>query len=445
MKVRLKSWIILLAVLLVGSITLQGCSSSDSNSSNGSKSEGSGDGGAKKQSVVELVFSTHWVGEDGKAGVVQKIVDDFNAKYDGKAKVTIDAIPDDDIYQDKMKTNLATGSLPDIFTFYYNPVESKRYYSSGKLLDLAPYMNEEWKGNLKEDVLATGKFNDQILAIPLDQMITPIFYNKELFAAAGIDQFPQTWDEMISAAEALKKNNIYAFAMGTGENAWSAMLLYSYIVSSIGGPDIMEKGFDDPAYVKAAEILRQLFEYAPKDSVGATYQQYASHYLNEKAAMIVNGPWMISEFMEKGGEALAAKMEVGTSPAYSGGHGKQGALISGIGWTMAGKKQDNAERSEYTAKFIEFFTSPDNAKQIFLESGEIFESTNYVIEEKDQVDPISQQILNKLNAAPQTFDYFEGMTSSAVKIEFPTALSGLVLGEFTPEQFVEMLSKASNE
>lgn len=439
MKVKRKASILVLAVVCAASLLLQACGAGGAQSSSEP-----GEGGSPDK-LVELVFSTHWVGEDGKADIVQQIVNGFNAQYEGKAKVSIDAIPDDDVYQDKMKTNLATNSLPDIFTFYYNPVESERYYSSGKLLDLAPYMSDEWKGNLKEDVLATGRFNDQILAIPLDQMVTPIFYNKSLFEQAGIRQFPQTWDEMIDAAEALKKNDIYSFAMGTGENAWSAMLLYSYLVSSIGGSDVLEKGLDDPAYVQAAEMLKQLFAYSPKDAVGATYQQYASHYLNEKAAMIVNGPWMISEFLEKGGEALAAKMGVGTSPSAKDGTGKQGALISGIGWTMAGKKQDDAQRAEYTAKFIEFFTHPDNAKKIFLESGEIFESTNYQIEQDDQVDAISQEILSKLNAAPQTYDYFEGMTGSAVKIEFPTALSGLVLGQFTAEQFVEMLKKASME
>jgi ABC-type sugar transport system, periplasmic component len=440
MKVKSKKRsLLLLAVVCAVSLVLQGCVSGESS---GRSETGGGEAAGQP---VELVFSTHWVGEDGKAGVVQKIVDDFNAQHEGKAKVRIDSIPDDDIYQDKMKTNLATDSLPDIFTFYYNPVESQRYYSSGKLLDLKPYMNDSWAQNMNEDVLSIGRFDDQLLAIPLDQMITPIFYNKSLFEAAGIDTFPQTWDDMIEAAEALKQNGVYAFAMGTGENAWSAMLLYSYIVSSIGGPDVMRNGLDDPAYVQAAELLRQLFAYAPKDAIGATYQQYASHYLNEKAAMIVNGPWMISEFMEKGGEALAAKMGVGTSPAAQNGKGKQGALISGVGWTMAAKKQEDEKRAEYAAKFIEFFTHPGNAKQIFLESGEIFESTNYSIEDGDPIDPISQEILKKLNEAPQTFDYFEGMTSSAVKIEFPAALSGLVLGEYTPEQFVDMLKKANSE
>lgn len=438
MKIKKKSMLALSLVCALA-LLLQACASS------GGKNDPGENAGGSSEKAVDLVFSTHWVGEDGKAGIVKKIVDDFNAKYTGKAKVTIDSIPDDDIYQNKMKTNLATNSLPDIFTFYYNPVESNRYYSSGKLLDLKPYMNEEWKKNLKEDVLAAGQFKDQILAVPLDQMVTPFFYNKSLFEAAGITEFPKTWDEMMTAAEALKKNGIYAFAMGTGENAWSAMLLYSYLVSSIGGPDVMENGLDDPAYVKAAELLKQLFAYAPKDAVGATYQQYASHYLNEKAAMIVNGPWMISELTEKGGDALAAKMGIGASPTASGGKGEQGALISGIGWTMAGKKQDNPHRAEYAAKFIEFFTHPDNAKQIFLESGEIFESTNYKIESADKVDALSQEIMKQLNTAPQLFDYFEGMTASAVKIEFPAALSGLILGEYTPEQFVDKLKKSSSE
>jgi raffinose/stachyose/melibiose transport system substrate-binding protein len=424
-------------LVLALALFLQACSGSSGNGKPGGEDAGTATAGGN-QKAVELTFATHWVGEDGKAGIVQKIVDDFNAKYGENARVVIDAIPDDDVYQDKMKTNLATGSLPDIFTFYYNPVESLRYYSSGKLLDLVPYMNEEWKRNTNPDTLAAGQYEGQTLAVPLDQMITPFFYNKELFEQAGISSFPETWDGMIEAAEALKSRGIHALAMGTGENAWSAMLLYSYIVSSIGGPDVMKKGLDDPAYAEAAQILKNLFNYAPNDAVGATYQQYASHFINERAAIIVNGPWMISEFPEE----LRGKIGVGTSPAAPGGKGKQGALISGIGWMMAAKKQDDPLRAEYSARFIEFFTHPDNAKQIFLESGEVFESTNYTVDESE-VDPISREILGKLREAGQTYDYFEGMTSSAVKIEFPASLSALVLDQLTPEKFAENLRNAN--
>jgi len=99
-------------------------------------------------------------------------------------------------------------------------------------------------------------------------------------------------------------------------------------------------------------------------------------------------------------------------------------------------------RAEYSARFIEFFTHPDNAKQIFLESGEVFESTNYTVDESE-VDPISREILSKLREAEQTYDYFEGMTSSAVKIEFPASLSALVLDQLTPEKFAENLRNAN--
>lgn len=442
---------VLTAFMLVAVLILSACSSKSNN--NGASSAPSSAAASEQPSeskpsetgeAVELSFPTFWVGEDGKTAIIQKIVDDFNAKYEGQAKVVIDAIPDDDVYQTKMKTNLATNQLPDIFTFYYNPVESELYYKSGRLLDLKPIIGDQLAANFGAEVLATGTYNDQVLAVPLDQMITPFFYNKDLFARAGITEFPKTWDDLIKAAEALKSKDINAFAMGTGENAWGAMLLYSHIVSSIGGPDVYKNGLSDPAFVKGAEILKKLFEFTPKDAVGATYQQYAAHFLNEKAAITVNGPWMTSEFQQHD-SALPAKIGVAASPGYPGGLGKEGALVSGVGWTMAAKKQNDPKKEEFAAKFIEFFTSPENAKQIFVQSGEIFNSTNYKVEETDKVDAITKEILAKVNAAPQTYNYFEGMVSSAVKTEFPVALSGLVLGEFTAEQFVDRLVKASQQ
>ena len=45
------------------------------------------------------------------------------------------------------------------------------------------------------------------------------------------------------------------------------MLWFSQALVSAGGPDIYEKGLDDPAWVKAFEVMEKMFQYTTTDAV----------------------------------------------------------------------------------------------------------------------------------------------------------------------------------
>jgi hypothetical protein len=111
----------------------------------------------------------------------------------------------------------------------------------------------------------------RLKSVPYEIGITPVWYNSDLFAQAGVSEFPATWDAFMDAADKLKANGIVPGSQMTGgSNAWTSMLWFSHIMGSLGGPDVWSKPLTDPVYVEGAEYLKQLYAdgNTTRDAVG---------------------------------------------------------------------------------------------------------------------------------------------------------------------------------
>ena len=135
---------------------------------------------------------------------------------------------------------------------------------AGDLLMPLDGLMDNWKDILPEDALAGFNQNDSQFAVPTKQtFVDIIYYNKEMFAGVGYDQFPATYDEFIDAVK-LKEAGITPISLGNKEK-WP---LQSSFLSIIGdryvGSDFLQKilnkeaKFTDPEYVKAIAVIDEL-------------------------------------------------------------------------------------------------------------------------------------------------------------------------------------------
>jgi multiple sugar transport system substrate-binding protein len=135
---------------------------------------------------VELRYTT-W--DESQSPAYQKIIDAFQ-KENPTIKVTLQVIPWAN-YWDKLNTDIAGGSAPDVFWNYIPYVAGLA--NKGALLDISKY--------IKQDNIDLSKFNDSLkkgfeegdkrYAIPKDWDTMGLFYNKDLLAKAGINEFPK--------------------------------------------------------------------------------------------------------------------------------------------------------------------------------------------------------------------------------------------------------------
>ncbi len=76
--------------------------------------------------------------------------------------------------------------------------------------------------------------------MPFNAGMVGFWYNKDLFAQAGIDAPPATWDGLLEQIQTLKDAGITPIAVGAGDK-WPAHFWYSYLMVRLGGADAMNQ------------------------------------------------------------------------------------------------------------------------------------------------------------------------------------------------------------
>lgn len=138
-----------------------------------------------------------------EAAAIDTVIKDFTSTHPN-IKVTVKPGQDDS----KMTQAIGAGNGPDIGLSYSTDIVGK-FCSSGAWVDLAPYVKRD---NVDLDRLnATTRsyteFGGKRCAMPFLADAYGIFYNKDLFAKAGIDGPPKTLDELTEDAKKLTVRN----------------------------------------------------------------------------------------------------------------------------------------------------------------------------------------------------------------------------------------------
>ena len=389
---------------------------------------------------ITINWPSIWVGKDSKTTVIRELVDEFNAANAGAIKVVIEEQTDYDIYAQKLTAQLSTGKLPDVFIVGSDLLDI--LHRSGKAMDLASHVSSDshWNDVYPENALQSNMKEGQLTNLPYELFVTPVTYNKKLLKAAGYDEFPDNYDDFFKMCEAVTATGKVCTSQMTGKNAWTSMLWYSQALASAGGPDIYEKGLDHPAYVKAFEVMEKMYKYTTSDAIGADAGVSGGHFLNERTAVFMNGPWFIARYTSDGIVGLHENIGVAPAPMLSGGEGAPGGYIGGKQSSLAAGKQSDPAKEEAVVKFLKWLTTPENVARLSYSSGAMF------IVKADlpsDMDRLFQEMNEQKGNAPYVAPIFiNGIGSLPIAKEFSQALSALALGEVTPEGAVEMLQDA---
>ncbi len=431
----IKRIVSLMVVLSITMAIFTACGKSEVSQSTNSTSNSS-TGSTEK---VVITFPSIWVGTDGKAKVFGEMVNSFNKENESKIEVKIEEYTDYDAYEDKIRAMISTGNAPDIFTFK-SAADLQLYSESGKLMDLTSHLaDKDWSDKFAEGVIKAAQHNGKNFALPYENAVIAIMFNKKLLNNAGITNVPTTYEELWKVCEALKAKGIFPTAQMTNKNAWTSMLWYSYALAAAGGPDVYEKGLDDPAFVEAAKIMQKMFTYTSPDALGADATVVNGHFFNERSAIYTNGSWILSRIKKEGVQGLYDNLAISAGLGYNGG--KPGAYVNAVQAYIAAGKQDNPAKEEAIVKFLKYICDVDRVTELSNSSGSIFTIKSKIT---DQTEKLQATMIEQSTAAPYMIGTFESEMPTKVVTAFPPALEGLILGELTPEKFVEEL-KAANK
>ena len=174
-----------------------------------------------------------WSGEWGDK--LDRMMEGFNEEHkDDGLTLNIEMQSGD--YSNFLGSCAATGEYPDVFILTpYSQVQ--QYAKNGTIKDLSdePFVSKVYEGSL-----ASVTYDGKIYGYPANYEYLGVFYNKDLFAKAGIDSVPTTPDEFKDACQKLQDAGITPIA-ATWKESWTLKHLLSMLISPFVADD--EAGF----------------------------------------------------------------------------------------------------------------------------------------------------------------------------------------------------------
>jgi multiple sugar transport system substrate-binding protein len=258
---------------------------------------------------VELRF-TYWGGPLEREAV-ETLIATFNNEHPG-IEVRAQLVPINS-YVEKMNVMAASKTLPDVG--YFPEGSLYPWVENGMLRDLTPLLTGD-EANEKLDYTLYQFHDGPIAGGSVANEVINIYYNKQLFAEAGVELPPTkaeeawSWDEFVEVAKMLTvdRNGRRANEPGFDENrietygvsnftGWIDSFLFSN-----GGGFVDETGkqllIDQPESIEVLQHVADLMyvhHVMPKPSDLSTVPATDTALLTKRVAMAVDGQWAMQE------------------------------------------------------------------------------------------------------------------------------------------------------
>lgn len=200
-------------------------------------------------------------------------------------------------YFEKLKTELASGTAPDIF--WVGAVELADFVASGQILDIKPYIDNDSDFTLDDfytQPIEELSRDGAIYGLPRDISTLVVYYNSDMFEQAGLptprelaEQGNWNWDTLLETAQQLTDPANQQYGLGFG-NWWGPA--WGYFVNAAGGSVFNEDrtacALDTPEAIAGAAFVRQLYD---EQLVPAGDAEGEALFNAGKIGMYFNGRW----------------------------------------------------------------------------------------------------------------------------------------------------------
>lgn len=190
---------------------------------------GCGLGGGSSDVTLRLVAADYG---DSAANSSEKYWADLVERYEAEhpdVEIDVDVYSWNDVDR-KVKEMVDAGDPPDMAQIgaYADYAAEGKLYKAGDLLSIAV------QADFLAQLTTAGEVNSVQYGMPFASSTRVLFYNKELLSEAGVTP-PRTWDELATAAEALKAQGVkYPYALPLGPEEAQAETM-QWLLSGDGG------------------------------------------------------------------------------------------------------------------------------------------------------------------------------------------------------------------
>lgn len=192
----------------------------------------------------------------------------------------------------KSATLIQNKQYPDIMEG--NPAPP--YAQSGLIYPVSAVLSQNVISNLIPKFLKDGQYQGTDYGIPFTTSTRAMYYNKKIFAAAGISAPPQTWAQLQADAAKIKAKGSIGYGMPLGSEEAQAELLLWFLGNGGGYLNTSGKyAINSPQNIAALDFMKQLAASGDtQPNPGGTDRKTAwADFAQGKIGMVLGSPAVI--------------------------------------------------------------------------------------------------------------------------------------------------------
>src|SRR6218665_3912441 len=304
--------------------------------------------GAVAHADETLRFAT-WDSDESLA-IQQAIAKKFEEAHPG---VKVQVEPYADGYDQKLVAAFGAGNPPDVMYMWNFP----QYYTSLKPLDdlIAKDAKEINPADIPEGLMNTTRVDGKTYGMPSGFTTQVVFYNKDMFKAAGVEEPKDgwTWDDLRAKAAKFrdKDKKVYGFAVDAKPDPYD----FEQFLWSNGTKYISDDGKTVDGYMNsdaAAQVLDMFADMAKKEEAVTLHvgddTSGETLFNGQKIAMFQSAMWSKAGIDAAGfSYGVAPLPKFGDKPAHSA-----------LGVSAMSIAKD-AAHPDLAWEFVKFFSSPE--------------------------------------------------------------------------------------
>ncbi|MFJ5621646.1 ABC transporter substrate-binding protein [Peribacillus loiseleuriae] len=375
MKIKKYKKIAAFSVIATSILFSAACSSENASSDNTK-------GGKKEE--ISITYRSGGGSNKGLTDWLEKdVIPEFEKDHPGaKIKLSPLNVSEGDYFAKIALMLKSKNTAPDLVTedtFMVNSDASAGYLES---LDKQVENWDDWANfteNVKKGVIAE---DGKVYGVPFNTDSRGIWYNKDLFAKAGlpVPWEPKTWDDILHAARTIKEKSpadVIPLWMNSGKATGEATSMQTFEMLLYGTKTPLYD-FEEKKWIVKSEGLVNSFTFIDtvyKEKLGPNLSQvlngqgssvaYQQLMPKGKLAMGIDGIWQTGNWQDEGSAPWPEAIEtLGFAPMPTENGDAPGSITMSGGWAFSIPK--NSDKKELAWEFIKFVSGKEKNLSLIL-------------------------------------------------------------------------------
>lgn len=270
-------------------------------------------------------------------------------------KIQIEVVPWDSLQQ-KLTTDISAGANADLSIIGTRWLLD--YVKEGIVASLDENITPEFRARFIDTFLTPSVMDGKVYGLPIAASARAMYYNKDIFAKAGIDTPPATWADFKIDAEKIKKLGAETYAFGLQGKEIETDVYFYYGMWSNGGEIVKDgkSGLDSQAAIDTAKLYKSFIDAGMTQPGVTSYsrEDVQNLFKQGKVATVITAPFLSNQIKSE-----APELKYGVAPIPAGPNGDKGTY----GVTDSIVLFENSKNKEAAWKFLDFlFTTGQRTK-----------------------------------------------------------------------------------